>query len=150
MRKEFFHLDGKAPVESDKLKMFKRGDFNPSAQSLTKEGRTSSFLGPLFASRPEVAAPETTTTGWVRHIFSIWVTNINIIDTFRDIGTEFTDVSGTVTHLVVISHWGRVSDRLPLVVSIIKKSLRIMLNTVFDAIHVGSIALITWMPMLSA
>jgi hypothetical protein len=36
MRKESFHLKGKVPVESDKLKMYKRGDFNPSAQSLTK------------------------------------------------------------------------------------------------------------------
>jgi hypothetical protein len=55
MRKESFHLDGKVPVESDKLKICRRGDFNPSAETLTKEGGTPSFLGTLFASRPEIA-----------------------------------------------------------------------------------------------
>jgi hypothetical protein len=56
MRKESFHLDGKVPVESAKLKMCKRGVFYPSAQILTKEGGTPLFLGPLFTSRPEIAA----------------------------------------------------------------------------------------------
>jgi hypothetical protein len=37
MRKKSFHLNEKVPAESDKLKMCKRGDYNPSAQSLTKE-----------------------------------------------------------------------------------------------------------------
>jgi hypothetical protein len=37
MKKESFHLDGKVPVVSDNLKMCRRGNFNPSAQSLTKE-----------------------------------------------------------------------------------------------------------------
>jgi hypothetical protein len=55
MRKESFHLHGKVPVESDKLKICRRGNFNPSAESLTKERGTPSFLGTLFASRPEIA-----------------------------------------------------------------------------------------------
>jgi hypothetical protein len=56
MRKESFHLDEKVPIESDKLKICKKSDFNPSAQSLAKEGGTPSFSGPLFALRPKIAA----------------------------------------------------------------------------------------------
>jgi hypothetical protein len=56
MRNKSFHLDGKVPVESGKFKMCKRGDFNPLVQSLTKEGETPSFSGPLFALRLEIAA----------------------------------------------------------------------------------------------
>jgi hypothetical protein len=56
MRKETFHLDGRVPVERDKLKMCKRGDFNTSAKSLTNEEGTPSFSGPWLTSRPEIAA----------------------------------------------------------------------------------------------
>jgi hypothetical protein len=77
MRKESFHLDGKVPVESDKLKMCKRCDFNASAhQSLTKKGGTPAHIYiearncSLYIGHAKPNAAETTTIGSTRHILS--------------------------------------------------------------------------------
>jgi hypothetical protein len=48
IRNEFFHFEGKMPVERYKLYICRRGDFRPSAQSFTNDGGIPSSPAPLF------------------------------------------------------------------------------------------------------
>jgi hypothetical protein len=49
MRKKSFDLDGKVPVEHDKLKMCKRGDLNPIGAKFIKGWRNAVISGSLVS-----------------------------------------------------------------------------------------------------